>query len=407
MQVQYERCAGLDLGKDSVVACARVQSRRKVSYLIETFGTSTRELLRLSEWLTQHRCSHVLMEATGIYWEPVWHVLTGTFEVVLANASHVKAVPGRKTDVSDAQWLADLLAHGLVRPSFVPPAPIQQLRDLTRTRKQLTRERTRHVQRIHKVLERTNTKLASVLTDIMGKSGRAIIAKLIAGETDPDALLALVDRRVHADRQLIRDALQGKVTEHHRFLLRLHLQHVTQLEADLARIDQEVERQLEPFRPQIQLLKTIPGVDTVAANALLAEVGADMSRFATASHLVSWAGLCPRSDRSAGKTRSRRTRNGNPWLKSLLVQCARSASCKRDSYLRAQYYRLAGRRGGNKAVVAVAASILTAAYHMLRDGTPWNDLGIHFFDRRDPAKAARRLVRRLEALGFAVELSAA
>lgn len=407
MEIQYARCAGLDIGKDSIVACVRLQSRRNAIRHIETFGTTTRELLRLSDWLTHHRCTHVLMEATGIYWEPTWHVLSGAFEVVLANATHVKAVPGRKTDVSDAQWLADLLAHGLVRLSFVPPTQIQQLRDLTRTRKQLGRERARHIQRIHKVLERTNVKLGSVLTDIMGKSGRAIIHALIAGESDPEVLVGLVDRRVHAKRDRIRDALQGRLSEHHRFLLRLHMQHVTQVEADLAEIDREVERQLEPFRVQVDLLKTIPGIDSIAAHALIAEIGVDMTRFPTAGHLVSWAGLCPGSDRSAGKTRSRRLRKGNPWVKSLLVQCARPAARTRNSYLRAQYYRLAGRRGANKAVVAVAASMLTAAYHMLRDGTPWEDLGVDFFDRRDPTKAARRLVSRLEALGYAVELKAA
>jgi len=407
MEVQHERCAGLDLAKDSIVACVRVQRGKKVTRFIETFGTVTREVLRLSDWLQQHGCTHVLMEATGVYWTPVWHLLEDVFVVVLANASHVKAVPGRKTDVSDAQWLADLLAHGLIRPSFVPPSPIQQLRDLTRTRKQLVREKTRHVQRLLKTLERCNIKLGSVLTDIVGVSGRAIVRALIDGETDPERLLGLVHHRVQADRQAIRDALEGRLTDHHRFLLRLHLGQVEQLDANIATLDAEVERQLQPFRTEFELLKTIPGIDSVGAAVVLAEIGPDMSRFETAGHLVSWVGLCPRSDKSGGKTRSRRIRHGNPWLKTVLVQGARSASRSRRTYLRAQYHRLASRRGANKAVVAVAASMLAGAYFMLRDKKPWADLGPDFFDRRDPAKTARRLVRRLEALGYNVELTAA
>jgi transposase len=407
MEVQHERCAGLDIARDSVVVCVRIQRGRKVTRFIETFGTTTRELLRLSEWLQQHRCTHLLMEATGVYWAPIWNVLEGTCELVLANAAHVKAVPGRKTDVSDAQWLADLLAHGLVRASFVPPTPIQQLRDLTRTRKQLVREKTRHVQRIQKILERANIKLRSVLSDVVGVSGRAILQAIIDGDTDPERLVRLVDYRAHTDRQKIRDALEGRVTEQLRFLLRLHLQLVTQVDHHLAEIDAELERLLEPFRPQVAILDSIPGVDFIGAAVLLAEIGPDMSRFPTPGHLVSWGGLCPGNDKSAGKTRSRRIRKGNPWLKAVLIQGARSVSRARPSYLRAQFHRLAGRRGSNKAIVAVASSMLAAAHVMLRDGTLWNDLGADFFDRRDPTKTARRLVRRLEALGFAVDIKAA
>ena len=405
MEVQHERCAGLDLAKDSLVACARIQSGRKVTRHIETFGMSTRELLRLSEWLQQHRCTHAVMEATGVYWEAVWQILHDALEIVVANAAQVKAVPGRKTDVCDSQWLADLLAHGLVRASFVPPTPIQQLRDLTRTRAQLVREKRRHVQRIHKTLERTNIKLAAVLTDIMGQSGRAIIEAMIAGESDPRVLVGLVNYRVHADRQKIVDALQGRLTDHHRFLLRMHLAHVKQLDVDIEMLDLKTDQQLEPLRAQLQLLKTIPGVDTVAAHVLLAEIGADMSRFPSAGHLVSWAGLCPRNEKSAGKSFNTRIRNGNPWLKSTLVQSARAGARTRSSYLRAQYHRLSARRGKNKATIAVAASMLVATWFMLRDGTPWNDLGVDFFDRRDPAKSAHRLTRRLEALGYQVAIT--
>ncbi len=407
MEVQLERCAGLDLGKKEVVACARIQRGRKVKRHVETFGTSTSELLRLSTWLQKHRCTHVLMEATGVYWEPLWHVLEGTLEVVVANAAHVKAVPGRKSDVSDAQWLADLLAHGLLRASFVPPPAIQQLRDLTRTRKQLVGEKTRHVQRIHKVLDRVNIKLGTVLTDIMGLSGRSIIEALVAGESDPEQLLRFVDPRVQADRDAIREALRGRMTDHHRFLLKMHMEHVRQLDDDIAKLEREVATQLEPFRQQVDRLTTIPGVDLVAAYVILAEIGLDMSRFPTAEHLVSWAGLCPRTDKSAGKTKSRRIRKGNPWLKTALIQAARAGSRTRRSYLRAQYYRLAGRIGGNKAIIAVAVSILTAVWHMLRTDSEWKDLGPDYFDRRDPTKAARRLMRRLEALGFSVELKGA
>lgn len=407
MEVQHDRCAGLDLSKDEVVACVRIQQGKRVKREIETFGTTTQQLLRLCDWLTEHRCTHVVMESTGVYWQALWQLLEGSFEGVLANASHVKALPGRKTDVCDAQWLADLLAHGLVRPSFVPPQPIQQLRDLTRTRKQFVEEKSRHVQRVQKVLERANIKLSSVLTDIMGRSGRAVLDALIDGESDPEQLLALVDLRVKASREQVRDALEGLLTEHLRGLLRLHMQQIGQLEAALATLDQEVERQLEPFRVQLELLKTIPGVGPLAASVIVAEIGVDMSRFPTAGHLVSWAGLCPGNDKSAGKTRSRRARKGNRWLKSTLVQSAHSASRARRSYLRAQYHRLRGRRGSKKAAVAVSASILAACWHMLRDGTEWNDLGPDYFDRRDPAKAAKRLVQRIEALGYTVQLQPA
>lgn len=407
MQVQYPSCAGIDVGKDSVVVCVRIQRGKNVRYETETFGTMTKDLLSLASWLLEKKCSHALMEATGIYWEPIWYVLEGTVDLIVANATHVKSVPGRKSDVSDAQWLANLLAHGLVKPSFVPPKPIQQLRDLTRTRKQLVQEKGRHVQRLHKALDRCNFKLGSVLRDIVGKSGTAIIKAVIDGETNPDALLRHIDCRVRTPRDKIRAALEGRVTSHERFILKLHLSHVTQLNADLEQIDKEVEQQLEPFRHQYTLLKTIPGIDAIGAAVILAEIGPDMSRFPTAAHLVSWAGLCPRSDKSAGKTRSRRIRKGNPWLKVVLVQAARSAANCKSGYLPAQYRRLASRRGSNKACVAVAASILTAIHAMLTNGEVWNDLGGDYFDRRDPAKAAKRLARRIEALGYAVELKAA
>jgi transposase len=309
--------------------------------------------------------------------------------------------------VADALWLAELLAHGLIRPSFVPEAPTQAMRALLRTRKQLVREQASHVQRLQKTLEDANLKLGSVLSQIMGKSGRAILEALIAGERDPDKLLALVQRGVKAPPERLRAALQGRVTARHRFLLRLHLRQVEALDAAIAEIDAEVERDLDPFRQAVRLLRTIPGVSGLTAQVIVSEIGTDMSRFPTAGHLISWAGLCPRNDESAGKRRSTRLRKGAPWLKTTLVQCAWAASHKRDSYLRAQFQRLRHRRGPKKAICAVAASILTAAYHMLRDGTLYQDLGADHFRRASPEVQANRLVRQIAKLGFTCTLVSA
>ena len=404
MEVLYSRCAGLDVHKDTVVASARLATGRDVGIEVQTFATTTAGLLALSAWLAERGCTHVAMEATGVYWKPVWHVLSdGDFALVLANAAHVKNVPGRKTDVADATWLAELLAHGLVRASFVPDAPTQALRALLRTRKQLVRERASHVQRLQKALEDANIKLSSVLADVTGVSGRAIVEALIAGETDPATLAALAHQRVKAPPERLAEALRGRVTSHHRFLLRLHLRQIDALEAAVASIDREVETELDPFRAAIRLLSSIPGVSALSAEVIVAEIGTDMGRFPSAGHLLSWAGLCPRSDESAGKRRSTRLRNGAPWLKTALVQCAWAASRKKDGYFRAQFQRLRARRGPKKAICAVAASILTAAYHMLRDGTFYQDLGHDHFSR--PARSARtvRLVSQLTALGYTVQ----
>jgi transposase len=341
-----------------------------------------------------------------VYWKPVWHVLSdGDLTLVLANAAHVKNVPGRKTDVADAAWLADLLAHGLVRASFVPDAPTQAMRALLRTRKQLVREQSSHVQRLQKTLEDANLKLASVLTDIMGLSGRAILEALVAGETDPDRLLALVHRRVRAEPARLRAALSGRVSDSHRFLLRLHLGQYDALAKALGEIDAEVERDLDPFRDSVRLLRTVPGVGELAARAIVAEIGSDMRRFPTAAHLVSWAGLCPRNDESAGKRRSTRLRKGAPWLKTALVQCAWAASRKKDGYLRAQFQRLRQRRGPKKAVCAVAASMLTAIWHMLRHGTFYQDLGADHFHRRSPEQQVQHLAWQIAKLGFACTIT--
>jgi len=347
--------------------------------------------------------THVAMEATGVYWKPVWHILEGSFELVLANAAHIKGVPGRKTDVGDASWIADLLAHGLIRPSFVPCTSIQALRTLMRTRKQLVREKAQHVQHIQKTLEKANLKFASVASNIMGKSGRAILDALASGETDPEKLADLTEGRLKSDRQTIVESLRGHVTQNHRFLWKLHLVLIDAIDMSIDSIESEVGSLLEPFRAKAELLTTVPGVSDIVAQVILSEIGLDMSRFATAGHLISWAGLCPRNDESAGKRRSTRLRMGAPWLKTTLVGAAWSATRTKNSYLRAQFMRIKSRRGPKKAIMAVAASILTAAYYMLRDNVAYKDLGPDYFDRQDKSKVADRLVRKLNSLGYAVE----
>ena len=403
MEVLHPHCAGLDVHKDSVVACVRHMVDGDVKREVRSFKTTTKELMALSEWLSVEGCTHIVMEATGVYWKPVWHILAdGEFELVLANAAHVKNVPGRKTDVNDATWLAELLAHGLVRGSFVPDQQTQEMRNLLRSRKQFVRERTSHVQRLQKTLEDANIKLDSVISDIVGLSGRRMIEALIAGQTDPDALAALAHRRIKASPAELEAALRGRVTDHHRFMLRLLLQHIDAIDAAVTQIDQEVDAQVEPFRAVVQLLTTIPGISELSACVILAEIGRDMSRFPTAGHLISWAGLCPKNDESAGKRRSTRMRKGAPWLKTTLVQCAWAAARKKASYLQAQFHRLRARRGAKKAIGAVAASILTAAYHMLKQGTLHEDLGPSHFDKRAQAKQVHCLIGRLRNLGFAV-----
>lgn len=406
MEVLHPHCAGLDVHKDTVVACVRHALNGTVRREVRTFKTTTKDLLGLSEWLASEGCTHIVMEATGVYWKPVWHILSdGDFELTLANAAHVKNVPGRKTDVNDAVWLADLLAHGLVRGSFVPDAQTQEQRGLLRTRKQLVRERTSHVQRLQKTLEDANIKLDSVISDVTGLSGRAMIGALIAGESDPGKLALLAHRRIKASPGDLREALRGRVTKHHRFLLQLHLKQIDALDQAVAAIDQEVDANVEPFRTAIGLLTTIPGISDLSARVIVAEIGTDMCRFPTEGHLISWAGLCPRNDESAGKRRSSRMRKGAPWLKTTLIQCAWAAARKKGSYLQAQFHRLRSRRGAKKAVAAVAASMLTAAYHMLKDGTLYEDLGADYFDRRAKLAQTKRLVGRLQSLGYTVQIT--
>jgi len=404
MQVLYPRCAGLDVHKDSVVAAVRCVSP-PTRHEVRTFATTTQGLSALVDWLTSHGCTHVAMEATGVYWKPVWHLLEGHFELVLANAAHIRNVPGRKTDVADSAWIADLLAHGLIRSSFVPPVAIQELRDLTRTRKQLVREISQHCLRIQKVLEDANLKLASVLSDVLGQSGRAMLAAIIAGEEDPERLADLALGTARRKQAALIEALRGRVTPHHRAMLRLHLGLVDALQAALRNIDERVGKALEPIRAGAARLTTIPGVSDVVANVIVAEIGIDMSRFPTDGHLISWAGLCPRNDESAGKRRSVRVRKSANWLKTTLVTAAWAAIRVKNSYLQAQFLRIRARRGGKKAILAVAASMLTAAYYMLRDEVDYQDLGADHFVRRDRSKVIRRLVRRLHDLGCEVTIA--
>jgi transposase len=407
MEVLYPRCAGLDVHAKTVVACVRIASGATVTYEHRTVSTNTRGLLELADWLTARAVTHVAMEATGVYWKPVWHVLEGHATLVLANAMHIRNIPGRKSDKNDATWISDLLALGLIRSSFVPPAPIQELRDLTRTRKQLVREVARHTQRMQKTLEDANVKLTEVISDILGTSGRAILKALVAGETDPERLADLTSGRLKATRAELVEALHGRVTAHHRFILNLHLTQIAALDTAVADIEARIRAALVPFRPAVSLLTTMPGVSETAAAVIVAEIGDDMSKFPSASHLLSWAGLCPRLDESAGKRRSTRTRQGAPWLKTTLVQIAWPASRKKQSYFHAQFLRLKSRRGPKKAIMAVAASMLTDVYYMLRDGVEFHDLGDQYFAQHDKGRLTTRLLQRLRDLGVEVEVKKA
>lgn len=407
MEVLHPRCAGLDVHAGTVMACARLAAGGTIAQHVAVFGTTSRELERLRDWLGGHGCTHAVLESTGVYWKPVWHVLDGHVALVLANAAQVKNVPGRKTDVNDAMWLADLLAHGLVRASFVPESAVQQLRALTRTRKQLVREKNQHIQRLGKVLQDANIKLTGVVSDVMGQSGRAILAALIAGQHDPTVLAALASRRLKASPAQLAEALRGTVGPSHRFLLRLHYEQILHLERLLATVDAELRDQRRPFADAIALLNTIPGVSDTIAEVIVSELGTDMARFPSPAHLVSWAGLCPRNDESAGKRRSTRLRMGAPWLKTQLVQAAWCTTRTKRTYLRAQFLRLKARRGPRKAIMAVAGSMLTAVYFILRDHVPYRDLGPDHFDRLDHGKLLKRLVRKIEDLGYGVALQPA
>jgi transposase len=408
MQVLYEHCCGLDVHKKSVVACLITpDSQGKPHKEKRTFGTVTAELLRMADWLAAAGCTHVAMESTGVYWKPIYNLLEGQFEVLLVNAQHLKAVPGRKTDVRDAEWIADLLRHGLLRGSFIPPAPQRELRELTRHRSTLVAERARSVNRLQKVLEDANIKLAGVATDVLGVSARQMLEGLLEGETDTGVLAQLARGRMRDKREQLEQALRGILKPHHRFLLAEHLSHIDYLEEAIARASREIEERLRPFEQELELLDSLPGIDRRIAEILLAEIGTDPGRFPSAKHLASWAGMCPGNHESAGQRKTGKTCKGDPWLRHALIEAAHGAARTKNTYFTAQYHRLAARRGKKKALVAVGHSLLVIAYHILTRKQMYQDLGPNYFDERDRLIVQRRLVARLEKLGYEVSLKPA
>ncbi len=405
MNLVYERCAGLDVHKRNVLVCASTPDAQGQRHKERrTFSTMTPELLRLRQWLKDRGVTHVAMESTGSCWKPIFNILEGHMEVLVVNAQHLKAVPGRKTDVKDAQWIADLLQHGLLRPSFVPPASQRDLRELTRYRSSLVEERSRIINRLQKTLEDANLKLASVASDLMGRSARDMLAALLAGEVDPSVLAQLARGRMRAKRDLLEQALQGLLQPHHRFLLSEQLADIDALDEAIERMSHEIAGRLRPYEALIQRLSTIPGIKRRLAEVILAEIGPDMSRFPSARHLASWAGMCPGNNESAGKRLSGKTRKGSPWLRSALVEAAHAAIHSKDSYLSAQYQRLSLRRGGKKATIAVGHTLLVIIYQLLSQDKDYEDLGGNFFDEWDRQAVQKRLVRRLEKLGYEVTL---
>jgi transposase len=405
MDEVYPRCCGLDLHKRTIVACLLTPGPGgKPVKEVRTFGTMTDEVLALADWLTAAGCTHVAMESTGVFWKPVFNLLEGSFALVLVNAHHVKAVPGRKTDVKDCEWLADLLRHGLLRPSFVPDRPQRELRELTRYRTTLVRERSAEVNRLQKTLEGANIKLGAVASSLAGRSARAMIEGLLADSPDPARLAGLARGRLREKRPALERALTGQVGPHQRFLLAQQLAHLDYLDAAIERISAEIAERLRPFDETLTRLETIPGVGRRIAEIVAAELGLDVARFPSAGHLAAWAGLAPGNHESAGKRLSGKTRKGSPWLRTALVEAAQAAARTKDTYLAAQYRRLAPRRGQKRAVVAVAHTILVMIYHLLQDQTTYRELGATYFDERDRRAVERRLVGRLEALGNKVTL---
>jgi transposase len=405
MDLFYVHCAGLDVHKDTVVVCVRHQSSQgRARKEVRTFSTMTRDLLALGDWLEEEGVTHAAMESTGIYWRPVYHLLEGRCQLLLVNAQHIKQVPGRKTDVKDCEWIAQLLQHGLLRSSFVPPEPIWELRELTRHRTQLMGERARLANRIQKLLEDANLKLGSVVSDVLGKSGRAMLEAIVAGETDAEKLAELALGRLRKKMPQLHLALEGRVTEHHCFVLRLLLDQLTSLEGFIGRLEARTEAALLPFVAAVQRLKTIPGIDEHVAQTVIAEMGTDMSVFPSAAHLASWVGICPGNNESAGKQLSGRITKGNRWLRSALVQAAWSASHTKNTYLSAQYHRLAGRRGKKRALIAVGHTLVVIIYHVLKTGKVYQELGADYFDRLNDDHLTHYLVKRLESLGHKVTL---
>ena len=399
-----ERPGALDVHKASVTACVRVWEGRKLTEHVAEFQTTVTGLLALGDWLAALAVRQVVMEATGVYWKPVWAVLEDSFELMLVNARHVKQCPGRKTDVLDAQWLCQLLEAGLLRASFVPPKPIRTLRNLTRYRKTQINDRQRETARLHKILEDTGIKLGCVATDILGKSGRDMLDALVAGTTDPNVLADLARGQLRKKIPALREALVGRFDDEHALVIGQILAHVDFLDEAIQRLSAEIEERIAPFARERDLLMTIPGVKQRVAEVLIAEIGVDMTAFPTPKHLASWAKVCPGNDQSAGKRRSGKTGKGNKWLRGTLTEAALAATKTKDSYHAAQYQRLRGRRGHSKAITAVGHSMLTAAWHMLQTGELYRDPGGDYFTQRDPEKTTKRLVRQLEALGHSVTL---
>jgi transposase len=409
MNIVTERCAGLDIAKEEVVACVRVpDGSRGRRQEVRTFQSFTSRLEALADWLSEERVSQVVMEATGQYWKPVWYVLEERgFDLLLVNARHVKILPGRKTDVSDAAWLAELLEHGLLRGSFVPPAPIRELRDLTRYRKRLVQAHTSECQRIQKTLEDAGVKLDSVASDVLGASGRAMLFALVAGERDPEVLAELAKGKLRKKIPALRQALQGRFRDHHALLVRLFLEHVDQLERSIAELDEAVDQAIAPFAEARDHLDTIVGVGKRAAECIIAEIGIDMSAFPSAAHLASWAGMSPGNNATGGKRRSGKTRKGNRWLGEILTECAWATAHTRGTYLGAQFWRVARRAGKKRAAVAVGHSILVIVWHLLNDERDYEDLGGDYFVQRDTDRLRQRAISQLQALGYHVTLEAA
>lgn len=407
MEILYRCCCGMDVHKKFVVACLlRIDEQGEETRHVQRFETYTEDLLRLSDWLTRSGCTHVAMESTGVYWKPIYNLLEGHLELLVVNAHHIKAVPGRKTDVKDSEWIAELLQHGLLKASFIPPQSQRDWRDLTRYRTSLVQERVRIVNRLQKVLEDANLKLAGVATDVMGKSGRAMLEAILAGATDPEQLAELAKGRLRKKLPQLKQALNGRVREHHRFLLVEQLSHIDYLDEAIGRLSGEIAERLRPFQAEIERLDTIPGINRSIAEVLLAEIGPDMNRFPDAHHLASWAGMCPGHNESGGKRQSGKTRKGNRWLRQALIEAAHGASHTKDTYLSSQYRRLVGRRGKKRALVAVGHSLLVIAYHVLNRQATYVDLGSSYFEQLHRCRLEQNLVQRLQKLGYTVTLEA-
>ncbi len=408
MELLISRCAGMDVHQATVVVTVRIPDeaggRRSIT---ETFGTMTPDLLALRDWLHAYGVTHVALESTGVYWKPVYYVLEAGYTLLLINMHDLKRVPGRKTDVKDSEWLAQLLECGLLKASFVPPPPIRELRDLTRYRVQQVRDQAQETNRLCKVLEDAGVKLTSVVSDVMGVSGRAMLAAMMEGTTDPAVLAELARGRLRTKLPALRRALEGRFRSHHAFLLQQILTKIDFLGETIERLTQEIDARVAPFEPMLAALDTIPGVDRIAAISIVAETGGAMHRFPTAGHLCSWGAMCPGQNESAGKRRSGKTRKGNRYLRRTLIQSALAATRKRDSALQAKYHRVKRQRGHKKAVVAVGHQILEIAYFVMRDGVTYHELGADYFDRRHADRAARRHVKHLEALGFRVTIEKA